>query len=325
MPNVTNFCFTLNNYTENDISLLRANQVGSRPEFRYCIMGREVASTGTPHLQGFIVFSERRSQKTALEAFKRMLGHSRAHVSSCRGDAKSNIEYCSKSDPDPISIGELPRGVSSSRPDNSERYKAAISSAKLNKLTELESSEPSMLVRHYRTFKAIRDDALNVPNSKVLPKPCGVIYWGETGTGKTFTARQETSLYVKDKTNKWFDGYAGEKCVLIDDVDLDWVSKNWSFCLNLLDSYPLKVEVKGGSYQVRPEKVILTSNNSLDELVAAVPYAQQQAFRRRFVEETQFPLPLPPPPLNDDDGGFIREDEDFVPCTPGQEEIIELE
>lgn len=49
------------------------------------------------------------------------------------------------------------------------------------------------------------------------------VYWGATGTGKTYRAYQEAAQgsvcpYFKDPCTKWWDGYQGSDSVIIDEV-----------------------------------------------------------------------------------------------------------
>jgi len=81
------YCFTLNNYVEADIARLR--QVGS--EVSYLVFGREVGDSGTPHLQGYVVFNRRVAFSTA----KRTIGD-RAHLEVTRGSPVQASEYCKK-------------------------------------------------------------------------------------------------------------------------------------------------------------------------------------------------------------------------------------
>lgn len=86
-------------------------------------------------------------------------------------------------------------------------------------------------------------------------------YFGETGTGKTYTARNELleqygEYWVWNGNFQWFDGYNGQLGVLIDDFRRKDVDFNWM--LQLLDKYPLRVPVKGGFTEWKPETIIIT-------------------------------------------------------------------
>lgn len=86
-------------------------------------------------------------------------------------------------------------------------------------------------------------------------------YYGETGTGKTSTAIKELTEAYGDywKWNgdfKWFDGYNGQKGVIIDDFRRQEVRFN--YLLQLFDVYPMKVPIKGGFTNWIPEVIIVT-------------------------------------------------------------------
>lgn len=100
MSRSRSWCFTLNNYTEEDVTALRVfYQAGS---VRYLIIGREVGQEGTPHLQGYIVLHNART----LRGLKTILGD-RYHLESSKGNSDQNYEYCSK-DGDFEEHGERP-------------------------------------------------------------------------------------------------------------------------------------------------------------------------------------------------------------------------
>lgn len=86
-----------------------------------------------------------------------------------------------------------------------------------------------------------------------------IVLWGKAGTGKTryVYTRAPIVFSVPDPECKWFDGYAGEPEVLIDDYRGGAPA---SFILKLLDIYPLSVPVKGGFVPFLATTVYITSN-----------------------------------------------------------------
>lgn len=78
--------FVLNNYTEDEINKI----VPIIKE--YClvgIIGKEVGEKGTPHLQGYFEFKKKARPKG-------IFNNKRIHFKPCKGNRKSNIDYCSK-------------------------------------------------------------------------------------------------------------------------------------------------------------------------------------------------------------------------------------
>jgi hypothetical protein len=93
-------------------------------------------------------------------------------------------------------------------------------------------------------------------------------YWygGSTGTGKSRSAREgNPGYYLKEATNRWWDGYQDHSCVIIEefspDVDKYLKQKIKEWC----DHHCFSAEVKGGTICIRPERIIITSNYSMTE------------------------------------------------------------
>lgn len=80
------WCFTLNNYTDDDIVELQSFAAKAR----YYVAGKEVGDSGTPHLQGFVSFQhQQRVEKLQLVC------SGRCHWEVAR-DVLRSIEYCKK-------------------------------------------------------------------------------------------------------------------------------------------------------------------------------------------------------------------------------------
>lgn len=95
-PRAIHWCFTLNNYTPLNVDKLSAPIEG----VKYLIFGREVGESGTPHLQGFVCFADRKRLKQVTDTI------GKAHCTVTKYVANS-IEYCKK-DGDFTEVGTLP-------------------------------------------------------------------------------------------------------------------------------------------------------------------------------------------------------------------------
>lgn len=108
------FCFTWQNPTDEVEARLLV--ISQRQEVEYLIYGREIApTTGTPHLQGYVVYRHRMSVLLARTQFEP------AHIEVARGSALQNREYCSK-EGDFIELGDIPADVGQGRRTDIERY-----------------------------------------------------------------------------------------------------------------------------------------------------------------------------------------------------------
>ena len=81
------WCFTLNNYTTDDIDTFRNIDSSIVPKY---IFQEETGENGTPHLQGYLMF---KSKKRPKSIFK----NNKIHWEKCRS-VKHAINYCKKGD-----------------------------------------------------------------------------------------------------------------------------------------------------------------------------------------------------------------------------------
>lgn len=107
------------------------------------------------------------------------------------------------------------------------------------------------------------------------------VFWGKTGSGKSKRAWEEATFdaYPKDPNTKFWDGYTGQKNVVIDEFR-GLISI--SHMLRWLDRYPVIVEVKGSSVVLQAEKIWITSNISPNEWYKDIDEETLNALKRRL-------------------------------------------
>lgn len=107
------------------------------------------------------------------------------------------------------------------------------------------------------------------------------LYYGPTGTGKTFRAYNELgdNAYFKDPRTKWWSGYRGQDSVIIDEfrgaIDIAHILR-WT------DQYPVLVEPKHDSVPLRAKRFIFTSNLPIEQWYPDLDGPSLDALRRRF-------------------------------------------
>lgn len=118
-----------------------------------------------------------------------------------------------------------------------------------------------------------------------LGSPCGLWLWGPSGSGKSTIATTKFGEYYAKGATKWWDGFRGQSVVICEDVDAGWkevllLFKIWA------DKFPFTSERKGGSASIRPRKLIVTSNYTIEELLGKLGWSGDKelltALERRF-------------------------------------------
>lgn len=248
----TNWVFTLNNYTQEDETRIREAVEGGW--LRWCVYGREVGASGTPHLQGGCGAS---SQRTMSAMRKRI--SDRAHWEPMRGRVDQATDYCKK-DGDVVSLGSVPVRDEQvdKKPNSDEKYREIIKLSRERNLEEIERKYPTVYFLHYKRILQLGNYTTTRLGSQERPN---IWYYGETGTGKSYRARRHGKVYLK-KRNKWWDDYNDEEVVVIE----EWAPCNEATAQELkiwADSYDFPAEVKGGTIRIRPRLLIVTSNYSM--------------------------------------------------------------
>jgi len=241
-----NFCFTMNNYEDT----ILVDSIACK----YIAYSKEVSSTGTPHLQGFICFENATSLGSVIT---KMPG---CHISTMNGSLRQNELYCSKEN-DLIERGVKPLSNDDKGRCNQLRYKRAYDNAKIGNFDAIDAD---MMTRHYNTYKRIHIDYHIKPAP--LPEVTGLWIHGPAGVGKSnWVFKTYPDHYIKSR-NQWWQSYQLEDVVCLDDLGYTDSSKLISYLKDWGGQYPFQAETKGGSMQIRPKLFIVTSQYSIENL-----------------------------------------------------------
>lgn len=258
-----NWVLTINNYTAADLACFKKDA----DVFVYWAYALEVGEEGTPHVQGFVCLKSRLRRGTVSKMFPRV------RLERMGGNISQNVVYCSKAG-QLIEWGERPLDKGTKE---KIRWKEVWEAMKRG---DMEAIPEDVRIRYYNTAKTIAKDYMKKP--EMLDACCGTWLWGEPGSGKSYAVCSSyPGRYIK-AINKWWDGYQGEDVVHLDEVDPSHSTWIASFLKKWADRYPFDAEIKGGALQLRPKRVIVTSNYRIDDM--GFDPITTAAVKRRFIE-----------------------------------------
>lgn len=249
-----NFCWTLNNPTEEDVSRTEENL---RREVlsglvKYSIHQPERGESGTLHLQGYTELGK------ALRGggFKDLLGTPRVHIETRKGSREQARDYCRKSESsvgDVVELGQF--GQERGKRKDIESFRDRVIDG---------ASDRELFIEHPRAFLAYNgalERARLSCGQKEIRDVTVIVLSGVTGAGKshfawTFRGLGET-YKLASKKPLWFDGYSGERTLFIDEYVMDPPKE---LMLEICDKWPYMCPIKGGFKYAQWDTVIISTN-----------------------------------------------------------------
>lgn len=198
----TQWCFTLNNYSKNDIALVKAISLNEKNKVKYLIFGKETGDSGTPHLQGFVQFSGRKKFSTVKNLFPRT---THLEPKSPNSTPQQAADYCRKEDPEPWEHGTLdstpPRDGQGKRNDLLEAkhaMEAGMSHIDLMKADE-HAAAGFKFGRQFEKYEAEITEPRNF-------KSFTFVFWGDSGTYKSHASEAFAKSYKVIRPRHKADG-----------------------------------------------------------------------------------------------------------------------
>jgi len=315
-----NWCFTLNNPDE-------VLEAARWPQLRCAVWQLEMGEEGTEHYQGYLEFTAAKR----LGGVRALDGLERAHFEPRRGTKQQAVDYCCKKDgtelegpwwwPDEATVRG--GGAQGKRTDLEGALDAVKSGASNAELIE---DHGVVAVKFHRGLEWAR---LNLPQPEWQPavRDC-VCYWGPTGTGKSWTLRQECPEgpdWFWASPGKWFDGYQGQPGIVFDEIRDSWYP--WEFLLRLIDVYPKTVEIKGGTVRCVATRFRMSTNVHPKGWYKGAkgkpnhPW-QDSPLRRRFSRIVLMDQPVNVPGVMDVDDEDEPDSDPELPLVPDERRVL---
>lgn len=247
---------------------------------RYVIVQGEITPTTKKfHWQGYIqMYNQCRMRKLKL-----LMNDMKVHLELARGSAEDNKAYCSKIKSSTGEKFEFGKAVSQGYRSDLEDIKKCLDDG--GSLLDVANNHFGDFIRYhsgFRRYKELVDKELRKKNRKVEVN----VISGPTGKGKSWnTVGADLDAFVMDFQNgtEWWDGYNGEDHIIIEEYNNDITITRM---LRILDSYRLRLPIKGGFTYANWTKVTITTNLKEDEIHPKAKPEHQNALKRRITSFT---------------------------------------
>jgi len=280
-----NICFTDFDVSDDKIEHLMKNTTID-PRVKYLVFQLEETQTEKLHIQGYLELNE----QVAMSTVKKLLTNEKnsgIHIENRKGSAQEAANYCKDpikrySETEFFEFGNISQ--QGKRTDLSEMAKIV----KEKGLKAAINDNPEKYILYNRGLKEL-DFFYNSNKAKKAP----IVEWwyGSTGCGKTFSAMSSETpenIWISNKNLEWFDGYTNQKLAVIDDFRKDFCS--FHELLRILDRYPYNAAIKGGFVYWNPERIIITSRASPEEIFANTPQEDINQLLRRIHKIRQYSI-----------------------------------
>lgn len=248
MTNQTkNYCLTI--FDSNELNNLKHETI------QYSAYGEETCpTTQRKHYQTFVVFKTKRRFLFVKTLFPS------SHIEPMKGSFLSNEKYCSK-EGTLIEYGEKPMDQKTKGEKGKEYWDEQLKLAR----EDPEKCDSKLQITHTRNLQLIHTNFKRKQHFEQLDTLQNEWFVGDSGTGKSSTARKENpNAYIK-QCNKWFNDYDYQETIIIDDLDTQHEYMAY-FINQWADHYPFPAETKGGQITIRPKKIIITSRYTADNI-----------------------------------------------------------
>jgi len=236
----------------------------------------EIGEGGFVHWQLLLYFNDKKTKSFVRE----MMGDGVGTFYELTRNEKGSEGYVWKDETQVVGT-RFEMGTRPMRMNSKVDWGVICEQAVVGNLESIRSENPGVYVRCYGSLKRIK---LDHSKPKARNNVRIEVYYGVSGAGKSHKAWEELGMdntYLKIPTTKWWDGYQGEKNVLVDEFR---GQVSISLLLTWLDpaGKPLRLETKGGGCNAEFERVILTTNKHPSEWYPEEDEMTKAALMRRL-------------------------------------------
>ena len=285
-----NFCFTIN---KTDGVELKIDTKNGKWEFvKYCVWQYEIGEkNGLEHIQGYIEMSK----VIRWAGLRKILGSKTVHIEKRLGTSLQARNYCMKDATRKNKTVPFEYGVwvPKRRGERSDliTLKQDIFERKCS-ILYIMRNHTELWLKYSNSIKLMVGEA-RLQSVVAVERFVDVeIHYGQSGAGKSY----HVSHKYKDKVYRldidcgilWFDGYKGEKILLIDEFEGNIKYSNFK---KILDKYKYRCQIKGGYVWAEWEKVYIISNSKPNKWykknLAALKRRVNKIYRYDFVTQVK--------------------------------------